>query len=48
MPRGLLAVIDMQRVFAEPDSPWSTPRFDEAAEGVRRLLPVLGERVTLP
>ncbi|MFI9758161.1 cysteine hydrolase family protein [Streptomyces sp. NPDC051963] len=44
--RGLLAVIDMQRVFAEPDSPWATPRFDEAAEGVRRLLPAFGERVT--
>jgi nicotinamidase-related amidase len=44
--RGRLAVIDMQRVFAEPDSPWATPRFDEAAEGVRRLLPAFGERVT--
>jgi nicotinamidase-related amidase len=44
--RGRLAVIDMQRVFAEPDSPWATPRFGEAAEGVRRLLPVFGERVT--
>ncbi|MET7698555.1 isochorismatase family cysteine hydrolase [Streptomyces sp. NPDC005485] len=43
---GLLAVIDMQRVFAEPDSPWATPRFDAAAAGVRRLLPVFGERVT--
>jgi nicotinamidase-related amidase len=44
--RGLLAVIDMQRVFAEPGSPWATPRFDEAAEGVRRLLPAFGARVT--
>ncbi|MGA5898073.1 cysteine hydrolase family protein [Streptomyces venetus] len=44
--RGLLAVIDMQRVFAEPDSPWATPRFGEAAEGIRRLLPVFGEHVT--
>jgi nicotinamidase-related amidase len=43
---GHLAVIDMQRVFAEPDSPWATPRFDEAAAGVRRLLPAFGERVT--
>lgn len=42
---GLLTVIDMQRVFAEPDSPWATPRFDEAAEGVRRLLPAFGDRV---
>ncbi|WP_328685125.1 cysteine hydrolase family protein [Streptomyces sp. NBC_00343] len=43
---GHLAVIDMQRVFAEPDSPWATPRFTEAAAGVRRLLPAFGERVT--
>ncbi|MFD4623990.1 cysteine hydrolase family protein [Streptomyces sp. NPDC058475] len=46
VPHGLLAVIDMQRVFAEPDSPWATPRFDEAADGVRRLLPAFGDRVT--
>ncbi|MCX5418692.1 cysteine hydrolase family protein [Streptomyces sp. NBC_00078] len=45
MTNGLLAVIDMQRVFAEPDSPWATPRFGEAAAGVRRLLPAYGERV---
>jgi len=43
---GHLAVIDMQRVFAEPDSPWATPRFDEAAAGVRRLLPAFGDDVT--
>ncbi|POX46478.1 hydrolase [Streptomyces sp. Ru71] len=42
---GLLAVIDMQRVFAEPDSPWAAPRFAEAAAGVRRLLPAFGDRV---
>lgn len=46
MTRGLLAVIDMQRVFAEPDSPWVAPRFAEAAAGVRRLLPAFGDRVT--
>lgn len=38
MTTGVLAVIDMQRVFAEPGSPWATPRFAEAAAGVRRLL----------
>ncbi|UXX96561.1 cysteine hydrolase [Streptomyces sp. AD2-2] len=43
---GHLAVIDMQRVFAEPDSPWATPRFAEAAAGVRRLLPAFDDRVT--
>lgn len=42
----LLAVIDMQRVFAEPDSPWAAPRYAEAAAGVRRLLPAFGDRVT--
>jgi nicotinamidase-related amidase len=46
MTTGSLAVIDMQRVFADPDSPWATPRFARAAEGVRRLLPAFGERVT--
>ncbi|CAM5689557.1 cysteine hydrolase family protein [Streptomyces canus] len=46
MTTGLLAVIDMQRVFAEPGSPWATPRFAEAATGVRRLLPAFAERVT--
>ncbi|MDH6432088.1 nicotinamidase-related amidase [Streptomyces sp. SAI-144] len=46
MTTGLLAVIDMQRVFAEPGSPWATPRFAEAAAGVRRLLPAFAERVT--
>ncbi|MCX4911041.1 cysteine hydrolase family protein [Streptomyces sp. NBC_00878] len=45
-PHGLLAVIDMQRVFAEPDSPWAAPRFTEAADGVRRLLPAFAEHVT--
>lgn len=46
MTTGLLAVIDMQRVFAEPDSPWAAPRFAEAAAGVRQLLPAFGHRVT--
>jgi len=36
----------MQRVFAEPGSPWAVPRFEEAAAAVRRLLPAFGERVT--
>lgn len=44
MTRGLLAVIDMQRVFAEPGSPWAAPRYAEAAAGVRRLLPAHRDR----
>ncbi|MET7729957.1 cysteine hydrolase [Streptomyces sp. NPDC005402] len=46
MTTGLLTVIDMQRVFAEPDSPWAAPRYAEAAAGVRRLLPAFADRVT--
>ena len=42
---GLLAVIDMQRVFAEPDSPWATPGYAQAAAGVLRILPAFGDRV---
>ncbi|MFE0454434.1 cysteine hydrolase family protein [Streptomyces sp. NPDC058914] len=46
MTAGLLTVIDMQHVFADPASPWAAPRFAEAAAGVRRLLPAFGDRVT--
>jgi nicotinamidase-related amidase len=41
-----LAVIDMQRVFAEPGSPWLTPRFAQTVGPVRRLVEAFGERVT--
>ncbi|WBO68035.1 isochorismatase family protein [Streptomyces camelliae] len=46
MTAGHLAVIDMQRVFADPASPWATPRFADAAAGVRTLLPAFAGRVT--
>ena len=36
--RACLAVIDMQRVFAEPGSPWLAPRFGEIVEPVRELV----------
>jgi nicotinamidase-related amidase len=42
---GVLAVIDMQRVFAESDSPWFVPRYPRAVAGIRRLLPLFGDRV---
>jgi len=42
-----LAVIDMQRVFAEPDSAWFTPRFAEIVGPVRELVAALRPRVTL-
>ena len=45
-PAAWLAVIDMQRVFAEPDSPWLAPRFAEVVEPIRRLVAVFGPRVT--
>ncbi len=41
-----LAVIDMQRVFAEPDSAWFTPRFAEIVGPVRDLVAALRPRVT--
>lgn len=44
--RPWLAVIDMQRVFAEPDSAWFTPRFGEIVEPVRALVGALRPRVT--
>jgi nicotinamidase-related amidase len=44
---GWLAVIDMQRVFADPDSPWRAPRFAEIVAPVSRLVSQFGDRVTL-
>ncbi|MER6068613.1 cysteine hydrolase [Streptomyces sp. NPDC001817] len=46
MTAGHLAVIDMQRVFADPASPWATPRYADAAAGVRSLLPAFAGRAT--
>ncbi|OLZ73475.1 hydrolase [Streptomyces sp. IMTB 2501] len=46
MTAGHLTVIDMQRVFADPASPWATPRYAEAAAGVHSLLPAFADRVT--
>jgi nicotinamidase-related amidase len=43
---GHLAVIDIQRVFADPASPWAAPRYAEAAAGVRALLPAFADRAT--
>lgn len=46
MSAGHLAVIDMQRVFADPASPWATPRYADAAAGVHSLLPAYAGRAT--
>jgi len=40
-----LVVVDMQNVFGDPASGWFTPRFDGAAEVIRRMLPSFGDRV---
>jgi nicotinamidase-related amidase len=39
-------VIDMQRVFGEPGSPWFTPRFAEITGAVRQLAEAFAPRVT--
>ena len=36
--RATLAVIDMQRVFADRDSPWLVPRFAEIVGPIQRLV----------
>jgi nicotinamidase-related amidase len=41
-----LAVIDMERVFAEPGSPWLAPRFAEIIGPIRQLAAAMRPRVT--
>jgi nicotinamidase-related amidase len=41
-----LAVIDMQRVFAEVGSPWRTPKFAQVVGPVKDLVAHFGRRVT--
>ncbi|MDT4988949.1 MAG: hypothetical protein QOI74_3043 [Micromonosporaceae bacterium] len=45
MTRHLL-VIDMQRVFGDPASPWFAPRFDEILAPVDRLVAAYGAEAT--
>ena len=40
-----LVAIDMQTVFAAPDSPWFTPTFKAVGEQIASLLPLFGKRV---
>jgi nicotinamidase-related amidase len=44
-PDPSLVVIDMQEVFADPESPWATPGFDELLEPIDRLIRRAGDRV---
>ncbi|MGY1832294.1 cysteine hydrolase family protein [Geodermatophilus sp. SYSU D01180] len=46
-PSGWLVVVDLQRVFGDPDSPWTAPRFEEVRPRVRRLVDAFGDRVVL-
>lgn len=45
MPAPLLVVVDMQDVFRHPESPWRTASFDDAADGIDRLLDAFDDRV---
>jgi nicotinamidase-related amidase len=41
-----LVLIDLQVVFADPDSPWATPGFDDILPAVHRMVEAAGERTT--
>jgi nicotinamidase-related amidase len=41
----LLVVVDMQRVFAEPDSPWAIANLGALVPPIQRLVGAFGERV---
>lgn len=43
--KSILAVIDLQNVFADPASPWFTPRFAAILPQVRRLVTAFGDDV---
>jgi nicotinamidase-related amidase len=41
----VLALIDLQRIFADPDSGWSTPGFQRVVEPVQSLVELFSPRV---
>ena len=43
--RPVLAVIDLQNVFADPASEWFTPRFASVVEPIRQLVDAFGDDV---
>jgi nicotinamidase-related amidase len=43
--KAILAVIDLQNVFADPASPWFTPRFAEIVPRVQKLVTAFGDDV---
>lgn len=46
-PDAWLVVIDPQRIFAAPDSPWGSPMFGDILDPVRRLAADAGERTVV-
>jgi nicotinamidase-related amidase len=46
-PDAWLVVIDPQRIFAAPDSPWGSPMFADIVDPVRRLAGVAGSRTVV-
>lgn len=42
-----LVLIDLQRIFADPASPWAAPRFEAAAAGCARLVERFAPNVVL-
>ena len=46
-PDAWLVVVDPQRIFAAPDSPWGSPMFADVVEPVRRLAAAAGERTVV-
>jgi nicotinamidase-related amidase len=46
-PDAWLVVIDPQRIFAAPDSPWGSPMFGDILDPVRRLAAAAGERTVV-
>jgi nicotinamidase-related amidase len=44
-PEGWLVVVDLQRVFGDPGSPWAAPRFADARLRIHALADAFGERV---
>ena len=45
MTDGVLCVVDVQHVFADPGSPWGAPRFAEVHPAIRRLTAAFAGRV---
>ncbi|MEO5662176.1 MAG: cysteine hydrolase, partial [Nocardioides sp.] len=46
-PDAWLVVIDPQRIFAAPDSPWGSPMFAAILDPVRRLAAAAGDRTVV-